>query len=358
MSMKRSLILLIGLLLPPSEAQIARNAPKFLGNIASDQRVPSDFSGYWNQVTPESCGSWYAIEWQRGVRNWSCLDSVDAYARRQGIHWTFHSLVISGSYPAWMASLAPESLKVAFDAWMAAAAARYPEVSMVEVVCEGHPRHLPPQPLVSALGGKGATGRDWIVEAFRMARRHFPKATLILSDYDILEDDSTHHWFLETARTLLREKAPLDAIGCEPSRAYQTPSEVLKARLDVLADTIGLPIYITQYDVPLNNDSAQAAVFARQFPLFYEHPAVKGVTLWGYVKGKTFREGSWLIGPEGQERPALTWLRDYFSKTTGLRTLRPPRSPSKKTLEIRRDGTRLIVGILLPTGFVPLPPAR
>jgi GH35 family endo-1,4-beta-xylanase len=47
------------------------------------------------------------------------------------------------------------------------------------------------------------------------------------------------------------------------------------------------------------------------FPVFYEHPQVKGVTLWGYIYGSTWRTGTGLIR-NGQPRPALTWLMDYL----------------------------------------------
>jgi endo-1,4-beta-xylanase len=46
--------------------------------------------------------------------------------------------------------------------------------------------------------------------------------------------------------------------------------------------------------------------------VFWEHPAVKGITLWG------FRPGLWrdkehanLVREDGSERPALQWLRRY-----------------------------------------------
>ena len=45
------------------------------------------------------------------------------------------------------------------------------------------------------------------------------------------------------------------------------------------------------------NHEVQLAAFQRVFPVFWEHPAVKGVTIWGYVRGFHWRNntGAWLL---------------------------------------------------------------
>ena len=62
----------------------------------------------------------------------------------------------------------------------------------------------------------------------------------------------------------------------------------------------------------INND-VQVANYQRVFPVFWEHPAVKGITIWGYVRGFHWRnaQGDWLLYPNGGERPALQWLIRY-----------------------------------------------
>ncbi len=42
---------------------------------------------------------------------------------------------------------------------------------------------------------------------------------------------------------------------------------------------------------------------------------VKGITLWGYVYGKTWTtNGNSGLIKDGVERPALTWLKEYFKE--------------------------------------------
>jgi GH35 family endo-1,4-beta-xylanase len=51
-----------------------------------------------------------------------------------------------------------------------------------------------------------------------------------------------------------------------------------------------------------------------QFPVFYEHPFVVGITYWGYIVDQTWRTGAGLKHDNGDERPALTWLMDYLDQ--------------------------------------------
>jgi hypothetical protein len=49
------------------------------------------------------------------------------------------------------------------------------------------------------------------------------------------------------------------------------------------------------------------------FPLLWEHPAIKGITLWGFRPGMWRTEqGAYLIDADGVERPAMLWLRAYL----------------------------------------------
>ena len=52
--------------------------------------------------------------------------------------------------------------------------------------------------------------------------------------------------------------------------------------------------------------------------MFWEHPAVQGVTLWGFRPG-LWRDNqrAYLVRKDGSERPALMWLRGYVRGVTG-----------------------------------------
>jgi endo-1,4-beta-xylanase len=49
-----------------------------------------------------------------------------------------------------------------------------------------------------------------------------------------------------------------------------------------------------------------------QFSMFWRHPKVKGITLWGYVAGATWLPNTGLMSASGASRPALTWLVGFL----------------------------------------------
>lgn len=102
----------------------------------------------------------------------------------------------------------------------------------------------------------------------------------------------------------------VDAIGLQAHGLEDWSLNDVTRKLNQIA-ALGLPIYISEYDVARTNDQEQLRIYQEQFPLFYNHPSVKGITLWGYVYGRTWVEGSGLIQDNGTFRPAMTWLMNY-----------------------------------------------
>jgi endo-1,4-beta-xylanase len=51
------------------------------------------------------------------------------------------------------------------------------------------------------------------------------------------------------------------------------------------------------------------------FPIFWQDPAVAGITLWGYRPYQTWMPEAYLERADGSERPALVWLKDYVKRT-------------------------------------------
>ena len=51
--------------------------------------------------------------------------------------------------------------------------------------------------------------------------------------------------------------------------------------------------------------------YKAHIPVMWNHPGVAGITIWGYIYGSTWVEGTGLIR-NGQERPALVWLKEFI----------------------------------------------
>ncbi len=290
-------------------AQPAKGANKFLGNITTYGQIRSDFLKYWNQITGENESKWASIEGTRNRMNWNGTDNIAKFAEQNNILWKFHTLIWGSQYPNWLNSLSQSEQLKEITEWYDEVAARYPNVMMIDVVNEAYPSHAP-APYKNALGGDGATGFDWIIKSFQMARDRWPNAILIYNDYNNCEYDNEVNWTVRLIEAMLKAKAPIDAIGCQAHDAYKIPTATVKRNIDKLAAT-GLPIFITEYDIGESNDANQKRIMEEQFTMFWNHPKIVGITYWGYIVGRTWRNGTGLMTDNGNERPALTWLVDY-----------------------------------------------
>ncbi len=292
-----------------STAQPAKNANKFLGNITTRGQIPTDFMEYWNHITGENESKWLSVEGSRNVMNWTGCDRIASFAREKKIPWRFHSLFNYGSYPGWMANIPDTTLLREMGEWMDSAAARYPDVTMIDVFNECYDHNLPGI-FRTALGGNGVTGFDWAIKAFKMARERWPHALLIYNDYGNIEYEANIKWTIDLVTTLKQANAPVDIIGCEANFIMNLTTSKVKANIDRIAET-GLPVYISAFEIGTNSDSLQESLVREKFTMLWNHPKVIGITYWGYIVGQTWRSGTGLLTGEDVERPALTWLKNF-----------------------------------------------
>lgn len=299
------------IILPACQSPRAKVPPKFLGNIYYGSSEPRNFSLYWNQVTPENAGKWGEVERVRDRYSWDKLDSAYRYAKEHGFPFKEHTLIWGSQQPRWISSLPPDEQREEVEEWIRELCTRYPDLDMVDVVNE--PLHDPP-PYKDALGGDGATGWDWVVWAFRTADKYC-SGVKILNDYGILNSTRNTDRMIGIAR-ILQDHGISVAIGCQGHGLEGTTAHTIKSNLDRIAEA-GFPVYITEYDVDCSDDALQLRIYQELFPVFWEHPAVRGVTLWGYVQGKIWKKNAYLLRSDGTERPALTWLMQYVKVEQG-----------------------------------------
>jgi endo-1,4-beta-xylanase len=296
---------------------IAAHATKFLGSAYSASQS-TDFTKYWNKVTPENAGKWGRAEPERDVMRWEALDAAWEVAKTNDLPFHLHVLVWGNQQPAWIEDLAPAEQLEEIAEWFDLVAGRYPAMDFVEVVNE--PLHDPPNQrgdgggnYIETLGGSGATGWDWVIAAFRMARERFPESQLMINEYSVTNNVERTGQYLEIIELLQKENL-VDVIGVQ-GHAFSTRPDVPMAthrrNLDLLAAT-GLPIHVTEMDVDGPSDEKQLRDYQRVFPVFWEHPGVTGITMWGYLPGLwRSDERANLIDENGAERPAMRWLREY-----------------------------------------------
>lgn len=362
-------------MLHDTHAQIAKGATKFLGNITSRDdsyvdEVRSDFGLYWNQITAENACKWGSIEATQGQWNWARCDSTYRYAKRNKIPFKFHTLVWGSQYPWWMDDLtSADKHLAAITAFMDSVAKRYPDAEMIDVVNE--PYHAFPKKWGIALGDTSFANPQWIVKSFQMARKRWPNAILVLNDYNNFRWDVDK--FIAIANAVKKaDPNLLDAVGCQAHDLSATTGQYtnpemsatdLAAVLKKLHDGIGLPIYVSELDLSYEDDQAQLSAYQSLFPVLWESEYVAGITIWGYIYGKTWEQAkfSGLI-KDGKDRPAFTWLKQYVKDNPN------PKGPTVSVgagrrgvdrsahagLELRSIQGRLVLGIDREDGFRPV----
>lgn len=285
-----------------SSSSSSQSPRKFVGNITTSGAVRSDFAQYWNQITPENEGKWGSVEGTRDVYNWAPLDRIYAYARANNIPVKAHTFVWGNQAPSWINNLSPAEQAAEIEEWIRDYCARYPDTAMIDVVNESTPGHAP------AEFARRAFGENWIIKSFQLARQYCPNSILILNDYNVLSWNTNE--FIAMAQPVIRAGV-VDAIGMQAHGLEDRPFSDIQAKFNRIA-ALGLPMYISEYDIAKTDDQTQLRIMQQQFPFFYEHPQVHGITLWGYIYGRTWVTGSGLIHENGVQRPAMVWLRQYL----------------------------------------------
>lgn len=299
---------------------------RFLGCIFSPTSEPK-LEKYWNQVVPENSGKWNSVERVRGQMNWTNLDNAYNLAQTQGFPFRFHVLIWGNQQPSWMDDLSSSDQLDEIEEWFSAVATRYPGIDYLEVVNE--PLNAPPDGnngranYIDALGGTGPSGWEWVLESFRLARQYFPGTQLVLNEYNVIRNNDKTTDYL-TLIGLLQAEDLIDVIGFQ-AHAFTTGPASLSAMTTSINrfEATGLPVMVTEMDIDgaafedpdwIQDDALQLSEYQRVFPLFWEHPAIVGVTLWGWRPGLwRDTEMAYLQDTDGTERPALQWLRHYVA---------------------------------------------
>ena len=296
---------------------IAEGCDKFLGNI-STSGPPSNFLNYWNQVTLENNGKWVNVEPNRDQMNWGPTQQAYDFCQKNNIPFKHHTFLWNEQAPNWIKSLPAAQQKEEVEEFIREYGKRFPNTAFIDVVNEAINKS---PSWKGALGGDGETGYDWMVWAFAKAREYCPNAKLLINEYYCEYDLERVTEYLKMIN-VLKERDLIDGIGLQTHDGETKKGfgmGTLRQCLDSLA-TSGLPLYSTEFDMA-GSDDEQLKWYQDIFPIIWEHPAVRGVTLWGWTD-------SWLLrisNPKdarliinGRERPALKWLREYVAehKTT------------------------------------------
>ncbi len=319
---------------------LADGAAKFVGNITTRGQVRSDFTQLWNQITAENECKWASIEGSRGRYNWSGCDAAFNWAKNNGGHFKFHALVWGSQYPNWLNGLSADETKKAITAWMDAVKQHYPELEMIDVVNEaiksGGKYHSAygsqgGNNIVAALGGDNGN-YEFVQTAFKMARERWPEAILIYNDYNTVQWQKNEG--IDLIQKLKKANTPVDAYGLQAHDMMTQGGgnggtggggsclsiSTLKSTIEEIWNKTQIPLFISEYDIFTSDDNVQKKCYSEQISYFMENEHIAGITIWGYIYGATWNDGTSGIIKDNKDRAAMTWLKEYLKSNKGVNT--------------------------------------
>jgi endo-1,4-beta-xylanase len=159
-------------------------------------------------------------------------------------------------------------------------------------------------------------GYGIVNEMAYMAKAGNPDAILCVNDYGILTDGGFNAaTYMMQIRNLLANGVPIGGIGCQshpstPSTPPMSPEHVQKT-LDSLA-LFNLPIKITECLFVAPTEEAKAQELRKIFPVFFAHPAVAGILMWGFWEGDMWKPEAAMWKKNWTPNPIALAYRDLL----------------------------------------------
>jgi endo-1,4-beta-xylanase len=137
-----------------------------------------------------------------------------------------------------------------------------------------------------------------------------PDITLYVNDYGILADGGFNAGaYITQIKNLIASGVPVGGIGCQghPATSIRIPmsAEHVQKTLDTLA-TFKLPIKITEAQFIAPTAQEEADELKLIFPVYFAHPAVEAIIMWGFWEGDMWRS------------EAALWKKDWTPTAQGL----------------------------------------
>lgn len=339
---------------------------KYLGCIS---QAGVAFADYWTQTTPENACKWDQLQYSSpsfSPQKIADVVAASSQAKARGIPFKFHTILWGRSIPNWaMANSDGNSFRERLRTYITSLpAALGSQPDYIDVVNEPFgapiasswgllprtdklPQRLSPQQ-VAAL----------TIFTFQVTRNNFPNSKLLLNEFNVLTDPIRRAEYIMLVKKL-QTRGLIDGLGIqfhwfETLKPAATPTNITAA-LNELTTQTGLPIHISELTInglfwnsdysglitgpstSPNPEQIQLNRFSSIFPALWNHPNVKGVTLWSYNSANAFdykksmadkvsnigEKGIGLTSGEGAaetEKSAMRWMRNWFKTNYALYT--------------------------------------
>lgn len=230
-----------------------------------------------NSSVHEDALKWYSTEPNRGKVNYVDADRILAWSdRNYPLPMRGHNLFweVERWNQSWLQQLKATDLRQAVRKRAIEICTRYRgRIAEYDVLNE----------MLHGNFFRNRLGDRIVDDMFAGCAKADPKARLYLNEYDILNGKLVDA-YTKQVRTLLARGVPVGGIGIQAHIRENISVAQMQSSIDTLAK-LGLPIKITEVSVLADTESRKAQVLTDLYRVAFAHPAVKGITLWGFWEG-------------------------------------------------------------------------
>ena len=251
------------------------------------------------------------------IFNWASADRIADFARQNNMKMRGHTLVWHSQTPAAFFTddkgnqLTKEQLYERLRIYMTAVMNRYKDVIFCWDVVNEALSDSPDNLYRTSSKWYQICGKDFIPEAFRIARSVNPNVKLIYNDYNLVDPAK-----LERAITLLKEMkdagVPVDGVGMQAHWSKEVTGEMLNTAINRFA-ALGLEVQMTELDVTtysnyhgegIKNQVQETQPYSKEvedrlaenyktyFEVMHKNAdKITSVTFWGLHDGMTWLNG-------------------------------------------------------------------
>ena len=166
------------------------------------------------------------------------------------------------------------------------------------------------------------TGKEDMVEWFKLTKQYDPYCKLALTDYGILGSDINHrdaHY--DFIKFLIDNGAPIDVAGIQGHIGTSANPETALRALNKFAE-LGVDIEITEFTANIADPERHGEFVRDMLIVFFSHPAVTSVLTWGYIEGMIKEKNAALVHSDLSLKPAgEVWLdlfkNQWWTKESG-----------------------------------------
>lgn len=156
-------------------------------------------------------------------------------------------------------------------------------------------------------------GREIMIDWFKAAREVLPTQDLFINDYSILNTppgSANHTTYLDTIRFLQEGGAPVTGVGFQAHLGTNLPNPAMVYRTLEEFAPLGLKLRVTEFDIDILDEDAQARYTRDFMTVLFSHPSVVGFQMWGFWAGSHWKPNGAMYRANWEPKPNAEAYRD------------------------------------------------